>query len=138
MEHRKFLQRLDELVAELTHAQAQKVIAALQQRGDGDEVQRILDQRLEDDPKCPHCGSRRIEGWGRERNGLPRSRCLMRMSQTSLEIENKNVKNSNISAANTKSVGRITLANPIRDIAAIARNSAPTLLPSPLSAVSNI
>src|SRR5208282_413305 len=76
MEHRKFLQRLDELVAELTHAQAQKVIAALQQRGDGDEVQHILDQRLEDDPKCPHCGSRRIEGWGRERNGLPRSRCL--------------------------------------------------------------
>ena len=35
MEHRKFLQRLDELAAELTHAQAQKVIAALQQRGDG-------------------------------------------------------------------------------------------------------
>ena len=29
MEHRKFLQRLDELVAELTHAQAQKVMAAL-------------------------------------------------------------------------------------------------------------
>ena len=59
MEHRKFLQRLGELVAELTYAQAQKVIAALQQRGDGDEVQRILDQRLEADPKCPHCGSRR-------------------------------------------------------------------------------
>ncbi len=76
MEHRKFQQRLDELVAELTHAQAQKVIAALQQRGDDDEVQRILDQRLEDDLKCPHCGSRRIEGWGRERNGLKRSRCL--------------------------------------------------------------
>ena len=76
MEHRKFLQRLDELAAELTHAQAQKVIAALQQRGDGDEVQRILEQRLEDDPKCPHCGSRRIEGWGQERNGLTRSRCL--------------------------------------------------------------
>ena len=76
MEHRKFLQRLDELVSELTHAQAQKMIAALQERGEGDEVQRILEQRLEDDPKCPHCGSRRIEGWGRERNGLPRSRCL--------------------------------------------------------------
>ena len=28
MEHRKFLQRLDELVAELTHAQAQKVSAS--------------------------------------------------------------------------------------------------------------
>ena len=76
MEHRKFLQRLDELVAELTHAQAHKMIAALQQRGDGDEVLRLLDQRLEDDPKCPHCGSRHIEGWGRERSGLKRSRCL--------------------------------------------------------------
>jgi transposase-like protein len=75
MEHRKFLQRLDELVAELTHAQAQKLIAALQQRGDGDEVQRQLEQRLEDNPQCPHCRSRRIEGWGRERNGLKRSRC---------------------------------------------------------------
>jgi transposase-like protein len=76
MEHRKFQRRLDELVAELTHAQAQKVIGALQQRGDGGEVQRHLDRRLEDDPKCPHCGSRRNEGWGRERNGLKRSRCL--------------------------------------------------------------
>ena len=61
MEHRKFLQRLDELVVELTHAQAQKVIAALQQRGEGDEVQRILEQRIEDDPKCPHCGSEHVE-----------------------------------------------------------------------------
>lgn len=76
MEHRKFRQRLDELVAELTPAQAQKVIAALRQRGEGDEVQRLLDLRLEDDPKCPHCGSQRAEGWGRERNGLKRSRCL--------------------------------------------------------------
>jgi transposase-like protein len=76
MEHRKFQQRLDELVAELTHAQAQKAIAALQQRNDGDEVQGLLNRRLEEDPKCPHCGSRRIEGWGRERNGLKRSRCF--------------------------------------------------------------
>lgn len=76
MEHRKFLRRLDELVAELTCAQAQKVVAALQQRGDGDEVQRLLEQRLEDAPKCGHCGSYRIEGWGRERNGLKRRRCL--------------------------------------------------------------
>jgi len=29
MEHRKFLQRLDELVSELTHAQAEKMITAL-------------------------------------------------------------------------------------------------------------
>jgi len=76
MEHRKFQQQLDELVAELTHAQAGKVIAALQQRGDGGEVLRLLNQRLEDDPQCRRCGSRRIEGWGRERNGLKRSRCL--------------------------------------------------------------
>ncbi len=76
MEHRKFQQRLDELLAEVTHAQAQKAIAALQQRGDGDEVQRLLNERLEGDPKCPHCGSGRTEGWGRERNGLKRCRCL--------------------------------------------------------------
>jgi transposase-like protein len=75
MEHRKFQQRLDELVAELTHAQAQKVIAALHQRGDGEEVQCLLNRRLEEDAECPHCGSKRAEGWGRERNGLKRSRC---------------------------------------------------------------
>jgi transposase-like protein len=75
MEHRKFLPRLDELVAELTYAQAQKLSAALQQRGEADEVQRQLEQRVEDNPQCPHCKSRRIEGWGRERNGLKRSRC---------------------------------------------------------------
>ena len=45
MEHRKFQQRLDEQVAELTHAQAQKLIAALQQRGDGEEVLRLLNKR---------------------------------------------------------------------------------------------
>ncbi len=76
MEHSKYLQRLDELVAELTHAQAQKVIGALQERGDGDEVQRLLNRRLEEAAECPHCGSKRIEGWGKERNGLKRSRCL--------------------------------------------------------------
>jgi transposase-like protein len=76
MEHRKFQQRLDELLAEVTHAQAQKAITALQQRGDGDEVQRLLNERLEADPQCPHCGSGRTEGWGRERNGLKRCRCL--------------------------------------------------------------
>ncbi len=76
MKHRKFQQRLDELVAELTHAQAKKLIAALQERGDGDEVQRLLNQRLEDAAECPHCGSKRVEGWGRERNGLKRCRCL--------------------------------------------------------------
>jgi transposase-like protein len=75
MKHRKFQQRLDELVAELTHAQARKLIAALQQRGEGDEVQRQLEQRAGDNPQCPHCQSRRIEGWGRERSGLKRSRC---------------------------------------------------------------
>jgi transposase-like protein len=75
MDHRKFRQRLDELVAELSHAQAQKVIAALKKRGDGDEVQRLLNRRLEDDAKCPHCGSGQVEGWGLERNGLKRSRC---------------------------------------------------------------
>jgi transposase-like protein len=76
MEHRQFERRLDELVAELTHAQAQKLIAALQRRGEGDEVLRVLNQRLEEDVKCSRCGSKHIEGWGKERNGLKRSRCL--------------------------------------------------------------
>ena len=44
-------------------------MAALQERGDGDEVQRLLNQRLEDEAECPRCGSKRVEGWGRERNG---------------------------------------------------------------------
>jgi transposase-like protein len=76
MEHRKFQQRLDEQVAELTHAQAQKLTAALQRRGDGDEVLRLLNKRLEQDPVCRRCGSKRTEGWGTERNGLKRRRCL--------------------------------------------------------------
>ncbi len=71
MKHRKFQQQLDELVAELTHAQARKMIAALQQRGDGGEVQRLLNRRLEDDPKCPHRGSKRA-GAG-ARNGTASS-----------------------------------------------------------------
>ena len=76
MEHRKFQQRLNELAAELTHAQAQKLIEALQQRGNGDEVLRLLNKRFEQNPQCPHCGSKRMEGWGKERNGLKRKRCL--------------------------------------------------------------
>ena len=64
MEHRKFQQRLDELAAELTHAQAQKLIEALEQRGDGDEVLRLLNKRFEQNPECPHCGSNRMERLG--------------------------------------------------------------------------
>ena len=60
----------------MTPAQTQKVIAALRQRGEGHEVQRLLDQRLDDNLKCPHCGLQRAEGWGRERSGLKRSRRL--------------------------------------------------------------
>ena len=76
MEHRKFQQRLDEQVAELTYGQARKLIAALQQRGDGEEVLGLLNKRFEQHPDCTHCGSKRTEGWGRERNGLKRRRCL--------------------------------------------------------------
>jgi transposase-like protein len=76
MEHRKFVQRLQELVTELTHAQAQKLIEALQQRGEGDEAQRIVEEHFDAARKCPRCGSRHIEGWGRERNGLARYKCM--------------------------------------------------------------
>ena len=76
MEHRKFQQLLDEQVEDLTHAQTQKLIAALHERGDGDEVLRLLNKRLGQPPECAHCGSKRTEGWGKERNGLKRRRCL--------------------------------------------------------------
>ncbi len=59
MEHRKFRQWLDEPAAELTHAQAQKPIDVVQQRGDGDEVLRLPNKRFEQNPECPHCGSKR-------------------------------------------------------------------------------
>jgi transposase-like protein len=75
MDHRKFAQRLNELMTELTHSQAQKVIEALRQRGDSGEVQHLIEQRLDENRKCPRCGSAHIEGWGREKNGLKRYRC---------------------------------------------------------------
>ena len=76
MEHRKFKKRMEEMVDELTATQADKLIEALRQRGDGDEVQKLVEQRFRDDPKCPRCGSKHIQGWGHEKNGLQRYKCM--------------------------------------------------------------
>ena len=75
MDHRKFKKRVNELVDELTAAQAQKLVEALKQRGDGDEVQKLLEQKLIDELKCPHCGGVHIHLHGAA-HGLQRYKCL--------------------------------------------------------------
>ena len=75
MDHRKFKKRVNELVDELTAAQAQKLVEALKQRSDGDEVQKLLEQKLIDELKCPHCGDVHIHLHGVAR-GLQRYKCL--------------------------------------------------------------
>jgi len=45
VEHRKFGKLVDQL-KELTAAQAEKVVAALHRRGDGDAVRQIIEQRV--------------------------------------------------------------------------------------------
>lgn len=76
MEHRKFKKLLDELVGEVTFTQADKVIEALRERGDGIEVQNLIEKHLRDDLKCRRCGNRHVQGWGREKNGLQRYKCM--------------------------------------------------------------
>ena len=56
VEHRKFGKLVDQL-KELTAAQAEKVVAALRRRGDGDAVRQIIEQRVSEAPKCPRCGA---------------------------------------------------------------------------------
>lgn len=73
MEHRKF-DKLLRALEELTETQARKVIDALGHRGDGDEVVRLIEQRLFDDLKCPHCGATHIHRHGKE-HGLQRYKC---------------------------------------------------------------
>lgn len=73
MEHRKFGKLLEQL-KELTAAQAEKVIAALRQREDGDAVRQTIEQRVSKAAKCPRCGAAHIQRYGME-HGLQRYRC---------------------------------------------------------------
>lgn len=75
MEHRKFKQRMAELVEELTPAQARKLVDAISERGTGDAAQELIDGRFQTDLKCPHCKGRRIHRHGMAR-GLRRYKCL--------------------------------------------------------------
>lgn len=75
MEHRKFKQRLAELITELTPAQGRKLIDAIGERSAGDETQRLIDGRFEVDLKCPHCKGVHIHRHGTAR-GLRRYKCL--------------------------------------------------------------
>ena len=75
MEHRKFKKITTELLDDLTAAQTHKLIEALRDRGDGDEVQKLIDGRIQDEPKCPHCGERHIHRHGMA-HGLQRYKCM--------------------------------------------------------------
>lgn len=75
MEHRKFNQRLAELLEELTWTQSRKLTYALSKRGAGDEAQKLIDGRFQNDLKCPHCKALRIHRHGMAR-GLRRYKCL--------------------------------------------------------------
>jgi transposase-like protein len=75
MEHRKFQRRLAELAAELTLAQAGKLIDALSKRDTGDETRTLIDGAFQADVHCPHCQGRRIHRHGMAR-GLRRYKCL--------------------------------------------------------------
>jgi transposase-like protein len=75
MEHRKFKQRLAELIAELTPAQGRKLIDTLRERSAGNETQKLIDGQFQTDLKCPHCKGRRIHRHGMAR-GLWRYKCL--------------------------------------------------------------
>jgi len=75
MEHRKFQRRISELVAELTFAQARKLIDALGGRSAGDETQKLIDGAFQASLHCPHCQERRIHHHGMAR-GLQRYKCL--------------------------------------------------------------
>jgi transposase-like protein len=74
MEHRKFNKLLKEL-DELTEAQARKVLDTLGHQGDGDEVTKLIEERLTDDPQCPRCGATHLQRYGKE-HGLQRYRCV--------------------------------------------------------------
>ncbi len=72
--HRRITKLVDQL-KELTAAQAEKVVAALRRRGDGDAVRRVIEQRVSEAPKCPRCGAAHIRRYGIE-HGLQRYRCV--------------------------------------------------------------
>lgn len=75
MEHRKFQRRLGELVAELTVAQARKLIDALGERSAGDETQKLIDGAFQTCLHCPHCQGHHIHRHGMAR-GLQRYKCV--------------------------------------------------------------
>jgi transposase-like protein len=74
MDHRKFKKCLKELLEGVTDAQAQKVVTAFQDRGDGGEVHKLMEQNLAASRICVHCGKSHIHRHG-VKNGLQRYKC---------------------------------------------------------------
>ncbi len=74
MEHREFLQALD-AVGGMTASQASKLVRAIEDRGNLDEVHRLIEQSFEGDKKCPHCGKTHLQRWSKS-SGLQRWKCM--------------------------------------------------------------
>lgn len=75
MEHRKFKKILGELKDDLTSAQIETLNKALANRGDLDEICRLIEQSFERDKKCTHCGEKNLQRCGKS-SGLQRWLCM--------------------------------------------------------------
>ncbi len=74
MDHRAFLEMLG-AVEGMTAGQAEKFSAAIEGRGQSDEVCRLIEQHFETDKKCPHCGEKHLQRCGKV-SGLQRFLCM--------------------------------------------------------------
>jgi transposase-like protein len=74
MEHREFLEMLGAVEA-LTYGQSEKLLRAIEGRGDLDEVHALIENRFENNKKCPHCGKKHLQRWGNAA-GLQRFKCV--------------------------------------------------------------
>ncbi|MEE8304157.1 MAG: IS1595 family transposase [Candidatus Tectomicrobia bacterium] len=75
MEHRKFINLLNELSDELTATQAEKLIVALHAGSGEDAVCALIEQSAREDLSCPHCEGTHLQHWGKS-HGLQRYRCM--------------------------------------------------------------
>ena len=74
MEHRDFLEILG-AVAGMSAGQAEKLVQAIEGRGDLDEVHALIERNFERDKKCPHCGKTHLQRWSKS-SGLQRWKCM--------------------------------------------------------------
>ncbi len=74
MKQEKFSALLREIETGLSNDQAEQLGVFLTTLGDEGEVFSIIEKRLDDDPKCPHCGETKLYRHGMA-HGLRRYKC---------------------------------------------------------------